>query len=68
MSHDHYLATPMAQAARTYSKHMSRDCYLLLCELTADTVNSVFTELLLDNALIKSVTLYGLYICRPTCT
>jgi hypothetical protein len=49
-----------------YRKHMSRDRYLLLCDVTADTENTsssivvcwaVFTELLLGSTLIKSVTI-----------
>jgi hypothetical protein len=49
-----------------HRKHMSRDHYLLLCDVTADTENpassvvacwTVFTELLRANALIKSVTI-----------
>jgi hypothetical protein len=67
MSRDHYLASPLAQAARTYSKHILRDRYLLLCDVTADTESTatsivacwtVFLELLPGNALIKSVTIY----------
>jgi hypothetical protein len=47
-----------------HRKHMSRDHYLLLCDVTADAENTsffivacwtVFTELLPGNALIKSV-------------
>jgi hypothetical protein len=49
-----------------HRKHMSRDHYLLLCDVTADMENTtssvvacwtMFTELLPGNALIKSVTL-----------
>jgi hypothetical protein len=48
-----------------HRKRMSRGHYLLLCDVIADTENrafsivacwTVFTELLPDNALIKSVT------------
>jgi hypothetical protein len=64
MSHDHYPANQLAQAAWTCSKHISYDRYLLLCDITADMENTVssivcwtvFTELLPGNALIKSVT------------
>jgi hypothetical protein len=47
---------------------MSRDHYLLLCDVTADTENTassivacwtVFTQLLPGNALMKSVTICG---------
>jgi hypothetical protein len=47
-----------------HRKHMSRDSYLLLCDITADTVNTafsivacwaVFTELLPVIAFTKSV-------------
>jgi hypothetical protein len=59
-SRDQYPASPLAHAAWTYSKHMSRNRYLLLCDVTAGTENTawwaVFTELLPGNALIKSVT------------
>jgi hypothetical protein len=67
MSRDHYPASPLAHAARAYNKHMSRDRYLFLCDVTADTKNTVssvvacwtmFTELLPGNALIKSFTIY----------
>jgi hypothetical protein len=67
MSRDHYPASLLAQAARIYSKHMSPDRHLLLCDFTADTENTassnvacwaLFTELLPGNALIKSVTIY----------
>jgi hypothetical protein len=66
MSRDHYPVIPLAHAARTYSKLMSRDRYLLLCDDTADTENTassilacwtVFTELLPGNALIKFVSI-----------
>jgi hypothetical protein len=52
---------------RHHRKHMSRDHYPLLCDVTADTENTsssnvvcwtVLIELLPGNALIKSVTLY----------
>jgi hypothetical protein len=65
ISCDHYPASPLAHAARTYSKHMSRDRYVLLRDVTADTENTVFsivacwtvfTEQLSGNALIKSIT------------
>jgi hypothetical protein len=67
MTRDHYPTSSLAHAARTYSKHMSRDCYLLLCDVAADTDNTassivacrtVFTEMLPGNALIKSVTIF----------
>jgi hypothetical protein len=53
MSRDHYPASPLVPAARIYSKHMSHNRYLLLCDATADTENTasivpcwtVFTEL-----------------------
>jgi hypothetical protein len=66
ISRDHYPASPVAQAAWTYSKHMSHDCYLLLCDVTADMKNTassivtcwtMFTELLPRNVLIKSITI-----------
>jgi hypothetical protein len=55
---------------------MSRDHYLLLCDVTSDTENTassivacwtVFTELLSGNALIKSITVSkpSLYIVLP---
>jgi hypothetical protein len=74
MSRDHYPASKLAHAARTYSKHISRDRYLLLYDVTADTENTassifacwtVFTELLPGNAFIKSVTIipeFNLYV------
>jgi hypothetical protein len=37
VSRDHYPTSLLAHVARTYSKHMSRDRYLLLCNVTADT-------------------------------
>jgi hypothetical protein len=40
MSCHHYAASPLLPAAWTYSKHISRDHYLLLCDGTADTENS----------------------------
>jgi hypothetical protein len=49
-----------------HRKHMSRDHYLLLCDVTTDTENTassdvacgiVFTELLPANTLIKSLTI-----------
>jgi hypothetical protein len=58
------LAYVAEAQTRTYSKHISRDHYLQLCDVTADTENTassiverwaVFTELLPDNMLIKSV-------------
>jgi hypothetical protein len=64
MAHDHYPVSPLVHAAQTYSKHTSRDCYLLLCGVTVDTENTAsstvacwtaFTELLPGNALIKSI-------------
>jgi hypothetical protein len=66
ISRDHYPTSPLAHAARTYSKHMSPDRHLLLCDVTADTENTasfivacwtVITELLPGNALTKSVTI-----------
>jgi hypothetical protein len=50
-----------------HRKHMSRDHYILLCDVSADTENTapsivacwtMFTQLLPGNALIKSVTIY----------
>jgi hypothetical protein len=50
-----------------HRKHMSRDHHPLLRDVTADTENTtsstvaclaVFTELLPDNTLIKSVTIF----------
>jgi hypothetical protein len=61
ISRDHYLASPLAHAARTYSEHMLRGRYLLLCDVTEDTENTassiiacwtLFTELLPGNTLI----------------
>jgi hypothetical protein len=40
MSLDNCQRSPLAHAARTYSKHTSRDSYLLLCDVTADTENT----------------------------
>jgi hypothetical protein len=66
MSRDHDPSSPLAQAAQLNSKHMSCDRYLLIYDVTADTgitassivsCWTVLTELLLGNALIKSVTL-----------
>jgi hypothetical protein len=57
-----------------HRKHMSHDHYPLLCDVTADTENTassivscwtVFTEILPDNALIKSITISYRY-ARPT--
>jgi hypothetical protein len=76
MSRDHYPDSPVAQTARTYSKHMSRDRYLLLCDDTADTENkassiaacwTLFTELLPDNALMKSVKFVCMFVCTNVC-
>jgi hypothetical protein len=72
-SHDHYPASPLAHAARTYSKHMSRDHHVLLCDVTVDTENTVssivacwtmFTELLPGNTLTKSVTIQWNHTCQ----
>jgi hypothetical protein len=66
MSRDHYPASPLAHAPRTYSKHMSPNRHLLFCDVTAYTENTasssvacwtVFTELLPSNAFTKSVTI-----------
>jgi hypothetical protein len=60
------LAYIAAAWTQTYSKPISRDHYLLLCDVTADmeiTASSiiacwvVFTELLPGNMLIKSITI-----------